>query len=367
MTKKNALFCPIKIGNLELANRFAMAPMTRSRSPGGVPGEDVAAYYRRRAENGVGLILTEGTVVNHPASAGGPSVPRFFGEDALAGWYRVVNEVHAVGGKIMPQLWHIGMMRTPGAMPNPKVPPLGPSGLAGPGVRAGDTATLEDINHLVNAFASAAATAQSLGFDGIEIHGAHGYLIDQFFWEATNKRTDHYGGSLQNRARFATEIVKACRDIVGPDFPILFRFSQWKIQNFNARIAHSPAEVQQLLTPLVDAGVSMFHCSTRRFWEPAFDHSSLTLAGWTKELTGLPTMGVGSIGLDDDFIVALMEGKCADNASLDRVIQLVEEGEADMVAVGRALLADPAWTRKIEQNRQDELRPFNPVVLQDLI
>lgn len=367
MTKKNALFRPIKIGNLELANRFAMAPMTRSRSPGGIPGDDVAAYYRRRAENGVDLILTEGTVVNHPASAGGPNVPRFFGEDALAGWYRVVNEVHAAGGKIMPQLWHIGMMRTPGAMPNPKVPPLGPSGLAGPGVRAGDTATLEDINHLVNAFASAAATAQSLGFDGIEIHGAHGYLIDQFFWEATNRRTDDYGGSLQNRTRFATEIVKACRAIVGPDFPILFRFSQWKIQNFNARIAHSPAELQQLLAPLVDAGVSMFHCSTRRFWEPAFDHSNLTLAGWTKELTGLPTMGVGSIGLDDDFIVALMEGKCADNASLDRVIQLVEEGEADMVAVGRALLADPAWTRKIEQNRHDELRPFNPVVLQDLI
>lgn len=367
MTKENNLFRPFKIGNLELANRFAMAPMTRSRSPGGVPGADVAAYYRRRAENGVGLILTEGTVVNHPASAGGPNVPRFFGEDALAGWHHVVTEVHAAGGKIMPQLWHIGMMRTPGAMPNPKVRPIGPSGLAGPGVRAGDTATLRDIDHLVNAFASAAATAQSLGFDGVEIHGAHGYLIDQFFWQATNKRTDQYGGSLVNRARFAAEIVQACRAVVGPDFPILFRFSQWKIQNFNARLVNNPAELQQLLTPLADAGVSMFHCSTRRFWEPAFEHSGLTLAGWTKELTGLPTMGVGSIGLDDDFIVALMEGKCADTASIDRVVQLVEEGEADMVAVGRALLADPAWTRKIEQGRGDELRPFNPTILQDLI
>ncbi|GGX50030.1 NADH:flavin oxidoreductase [Saccharospirillum salsuginis] len=367
MPDNNPLFQPYQLGHLTLPNRFVMAPMTRSCSPGGIPGDDVAAYYRRRAENGVGLILTEGTVIDHPASSGDPNVPRFFGEDALAGWRAVVEDVHAVGGRIMPQLWHIGMMRTPGSEPNPQIPPIGPSGLVGPGVKAGKAATLEEIDRIIQAFAMAASDAQAMGFDGIELHGAHGYLIDQFFWDATNRRTDAYGGNLRQRARFAAEIVHACRQAVGPDFPILFRFSQWKIQDFDARLAETPAQLDQLLSPLVDAGVDVFHCSTRRFWEPAFDHSGLTLAGWTKELTGKPTIAVGSIGLNEDFLAALVEGRGADTVGIDRVIQLFEDGEADLVAVGRALLADPAWTHKVRQGRSEELHAFDPAALNALV
>src|ERR1700679_3818436 len=109
----SALFRPLTIKNLTLPNRVVMAPMTRSKSPGGIPGPEVAAYYRRRAEGGTGLIVTEGTYVNHPGAAGYPDVPRFYGEESLAGWRRVAEEVHAAGGKIFPQLWHVGLIPTP--------------------------------------------------------------------------------------------------------------------------------------------------------------------------------------------------------------------------------------------------------------
>jgi hypothetical protein len=186
MSLSNApLFTPFSSRNLTLPNRVVMAPMTRSFSPGGVPGADVAAYYRRRAENGVGLIVTEGTLINQPAATNDPRVPRFHGEDALAGWAAVVGQVHAAGGKIMPQLWHIGTVRKTDDLPNPGVPPIGPSGIFKPGKKVGEPMSESEIARVIAAFAQAAADARRLGFDGIELHGAHGYLIDQFFWEGT--------------------------------------------------------------------------------------------------------------------------------------------------------------------------------------
>ncbi len=124
-----SLFKPLTLRNLSLSNRIVMAPMTRSFSPNGIPGPDVAAYYRRRAENGVGLIVTEGTLINHPAATGDPNVPNFHGEAALNGWAKVVKEVHEAGGKIIPQIWHVGMSRPMGSLPNPEAPSIGPSGL----------------------------------------------------------------------------------------------------------------------------------------------------------------------------------------------------------------------------------------------
>lgn len=354
-----ALFKPFTVGNLTLPNRIVMAPMTRKYSPDGVPGADVAAYYRRRAENGVGLIITEGTVINHLAAASDPNVPRFYGEDALEGWSQVVKEVHEAGGKIMPQLWHVGMDRKPGDLPHPEVPPVGPSGLAQPGVKVSEPLTESEIAEIIAAFAQGAADAKRLGFDGIELHGAHGYLIDQFFWEGTNQRTDRYGGGFVERTRFAVEIIEACRRAVGPDYPIVFRFSQWKIQDFSVKLAQTPEELAQFLEPLADAGVDVFHCSTRRFWVPEFEGSDLNLAGWTKKLTGKPTITVGSVGLDGEFTSALIEGKGANNASLDKLIELLERDEFDLVAVGRALLTDPAWAAKIRDGRLDELLPFS--------
>src|SRR6185295_17506458 len=183
------LFTPFSLKNLMLPNRIVMAPMTRAFSPGGVPGPDVAAYYRHRAENGVGLIISEGTVIAHPASSSNPAVPRFHGQDALAGWAHVLAEVRAAGGRIMPQLWHVGALRKPGSEPNAAAPTISPSGLVRPGERVGEPITETEIAAVVDAFGRAAADARRLGFDGIELHGAHGYLIDQFFWAVTNTRT----------------------------------------------------------------------------------------------------------------------------------------------------------------------------------
>ncbi len=359
------LFQPFSIKNLHLANRVVMAPMTRSFSPGGVPGPDVAAYYRRRAENRVGLIITEGTVIDHPASTNDPRVPHIHGEAALAGWAHVVAEVHAAGGKIMPQIWHVGAVRKKGDYPNPEAPPICPSGYYKPGVKVVEPMSMAEIESVVAGFASAAADARRIGFDGIELHGAHGYLIDQFFWAGTNQRNDRYGGDLVGRTRFAVEIIQACRRAVGPDFPIVFRFSQWKQQDYTAKLATTPEELAKFLAPLADAGVDVFHCSTRRFWEPEFAGSNLNLAGWTKKLTGIPTITVGSVSLDTDMFAAF-RGQGASITSIDKLIEMVTRGEADLAAVGRAVLVDPAWASKVHANRMQDLLPFTAEALKVL-
>jgi len=360
------LFEPYTINNLTLSSRIVMAPMTRGFSPNGVPGADVAAYYRRRAENGVGLIITEGTLINHPASKDNPNYPDFHGELALKGWEEVVNQVHEAGGKIVPQLWHLGMARPLGSAYNPEVLSIGPSGLDLSGNKVTEPMTIEEIQYIVKAFTEAALNAQRIGFDGIEIHGAHGYLIDQFLWEHTNRRADQYGGTLANRARFAAEIVESIRAATGPDFPIIFRLSQWKMGDYDAKIVKTPEELEQLLTILANAGVDVFHCSTRRFWEPEFTGSDLNLAGWAKKLTGKTTITVGSVGLDNDMSSSFVEGKGAGNQETNELLARLGNHEFDLVAVGRALLNDPAWANKVREGRFDELQPFNPESLAKL-
>ncbi|NEW05764.1 NADH:flavin oxidoreductase [Paenibacillus sp. SYP-B3998] len=362
-----SLFEPFEAGNLKLSNRIVMAPMTRGFSPNGVPGQDVADYYRRRAENGVGLIVTEGTLINHPAAGASPHWPNFHGEEALNGWANVVSGVHEAGGKIIPQLWHVGTSRAIGSLPNPEALPVGPSGLDLSGNKVSEPLTEQEIVLLIEAYAQAAADAKRIGFDGIELHGAHGYLIDQFFWEKTNQRTDRYGGSLVARTRFAAEIVAACRRAVGPDFPIVFRFSQWKSTEYTAKLANTSEQLAQFLAPLVEAGVDIFHCSTRRFWEPEFEGSDLNLAGWTKKLTGKPTITVGSVGLDEEFTKLFKEGAGANAINLDGLIKRLGQGEFDLVAIGRALLNDPTWAAKVREGRTSELLPFTAESMKTLL
>jgi 2,4-dienoyl-CoA reductase-like NADH-dependent reductase (Old Yellow Enzyme family) len=357
---------PVTLNGLTVRNRIAMAPMTRQFSPGGVPGADVASYYARRAAAGVGLIVTEGTYVGHASAGESDRVPRFHGEEQLAGWAKVAEEVHAAGGKIVPQLWHIGMVRKAGRPPFPEAPAVGPSGLRLDGTEGtGETMTQRDIDDVIGAFAEAAAAAERIGFDGVELHGAHGYLIDQFLWAGTNRRTDAYGGDPVSRARFAAEIVAAVRETVSPDFPVVFRFSQWKQDAYDARLAETPEELEAILTPLAAAGVDAFHASTRRYWLPEFEDSDLNLAGWTKKLTGKQTITVGSVGLDGDFIRAFA-GEGAPVGSLDNLLDRLERDEFDLVAVGRALLQDPLWAQKVLEGRSGELAPYDAAALRTL-
>lgn len=357
---------PFSLGGLTVPNRIVMAPMTRNFSPDGIPGEDVVGYYARRAAGQVGLIITEGTYVGHESAGESDRVPRFHGAEQLAGWAKVAEAVHAAGGKIMPQLWHIGMVRGAGKPPFPQAPAVGPSGLRVDGTEGtGRAMTRADLDAVIGAFAEAAATAERIGFDGVELHGAHGYLIDQFLWSGTNRRTDAYGGDLVARTRFAAEIVAAVREVVAPDFPVVFRYSQWKQEAYDARLADTPAELDALLTPLAEAGVDAFHASTRRYWLPEFDDSDLNLAGWTKKLTGKPVITVGSVGLDGDFSRAF-QGEGAPVRGLDDLLDRLEREEFDLVAVGRALLADPTWAAKVLGGAFDELAPYDPAALATL-
>jgi len=364
VTDVSALFQPFVSGKLTLSNRIVMAPMTRSFSPGGVPGSDVADYYARRAQGEVGLIVTEGTVIDRPGAANDPAVPLFYGEAALEGWARVVEAVHAQGGKIAPQLWHVGSAINP--LNRDESRAESPSGLYKPGRPFGHQMSVADIDATIAAFASAAADSRRLGFDAVELHGAHGYLIDQFQWDGTNQRDDIWG---KDRSRFAHEVVRAVRAAIGPDFPLILRLSQWKQQDYATRLAASPQAMADWLNPLADAGVDIFHCSQRRFEEPEFPddttgNAHLNFAGWAKKLTGLPTITVGSIGLSGEFIAGFA-GEASQPASIDGLITRLEAGEFDLVGVGRALIVDPDWAVKIRTGRRD-FTPFERKALATL-
>ena len=364
----DVLFQPFRLGKLTLKNRIVMAPMTRMASPKGVPGEANAAYYQRRAEGDVGLILTEGTVVNRPASRNEENIPDFYGEPALAGWAAVAERVHAAGGLIGPQIWHMGATRNMTGWDS-GVAPESPSGLNKPEDPHGRVMTDEDIADTISAFAKAALDAKNNGFDLTEIHGAHGYLIDQFFWPATNLRSDQWGGkTIVERSRFAVEIIKAVRAAVGDDFPILIRLSQWKQQDYAAQLATNPDEMAAWLTPMADAGVDVFHCSQRRFWEAEFPEldgeNGLNFAGWAKKLTGKPTISVGSVSLKGDFTSWQDAGS---SSGLDQLIERMARDEFDLIAVGRALLSDPQWVNKIRNGAYDELKGFSTEDLKELV
>ena len=378
------LFEPLRVRGLELANRIVMAPMTRNFSPSGVPGDDVAAYYRRRAEGGVGLLITEGVGIDHPAALGDAglgesNLPHLYGDAALAGWKRVVDGVHASGGKIVPQLWHQGVMRELGTGPHPDVASMRPSGLWGPSgrttsiapayVERGQTPTRpmseSEIQDVIDGYARSARHARDLGFDGVAVHGAHGYLIDTFLWSETNRRTDAWGGDRRERSRFAAEVVRAIRREVGEAMPIFFRFSQWKQQDFKARLATTPAELEDVLGPIAEAGVDVFDGSVRYFDRAEFEGSPLNLSGWARKLTGKLAMAIGGIGLDRGFYDSRRDGRAGGSDNIALLMARYASGEFDLVAVGRALLNDPSWAQKLRNGH--ELPPFDESRLEELI
>jgi 2,4-dienoyl-CoA reductase-like NADH-dependent reductase (Old Yellow Enzyme family) len=376
MSDIGALFEPFTIGSLRLSNRLVMSPMGRLQTEGNMPCATYGDYYRRRVEGGVALVIGEAVAVDHPVACIS-SKHAFFHGEALERWQACVDAVHEAGGAFMPQLWHAGLLRGPNrpdAYPNDTFPSMGPSGWAIPLVHPqpvgspieaegplGRTMSDADIADVIASFGRAAADAVTIGADGIEIHAAHGYLIDQFLWPRMNRRDDKYGGTLGNRVRFAAEIVVECRRNVPADFPIFLRYSQWKQQDYQAILAETPAELETMLVPLVDAGVDLFDCSTRRFWQPAFPGSPLSLAGWTRQLTGRPTMAVGSVGLaqanwDDSTDHSLA---ASETTSLDPVIHALEKGECDLVGLGRMLISNPDWPTLVRTQQPECIRPYS--------
>ncbi|MCC2545545.1 alkene reductase [Hymenobacter sp. BT175] len=225
MSQSSVLFTSFQAGAVNLPNRLVMAPMTRSRAnnEGNVPTDATVAYYVQRAS--AGLIITEGAQVS-PQGVGYAFTPGIYSEAQVAGWRKVTDAVHAAGGRIFVQLWHVGAISHP-FFQNGELP-VAPSAVKPVGVQAYTDKGMEDIptpraleihevKAVVEDFRRAAENAKAAGFDGVEIHGANGYLIDQFIQDGTNQRTDEYGGSVENRARFALEIVQAAADVLGAD------------------------------------------------------------------------------------------------------------------------------------------------------
>lgn len=352
--RTSPLFTPFQLGPLSLANRFVMPAMQRGMCEHGKPSAELAAYYARRAEGGTSLIIGESAAIDHPSATVQPTSAHLNARTADA-WKACVDAVGEAGGAMLLQLWHEGAMRSDGHA-------LSPSGLAYPGKESGRAATLEELAEIRDGFVRSARVAQDIGAAGVEVHAAHGYLLDQFLWAGSNRRTDGYGGDdIAHRARFPAEIVEAIRAECGPDFVISLRLSQWKEVDYEARIAETPEELAVLTGILRDAGVDVLHASTRRFWEPQWAGDGRNFAGWAKAGANLPVITVGSVGLDTD----VMDTFTQDREPGARVAEAIEDlerklaaGECDLVAVGRALIGDPDFVKKVEARDFEAIRTF---------
>lgn len=342
MRAYNRLFEPIRIGTMEVKNRFVMAPMvTNYCEQDGSVTDRLVAYHRARARGGVGLIITEATYV-HTSGKGFPNELGIYKDEMIPGLKKLADAVHEEGGKIALQLYHSGRQSYESVT---GMALIAPSPIACPVCGClPQEMTKEDIDQMVNAYAEGARRAKSAGFDAVEIHGAHGYLINQFLSPYSNKRTDEYGGSLANRARFPLEVVKKVRERVGNDYPVLYRMSSEEYVPGGLRIADTKA-FSHLLAAV---GVNAIHVSggvyesAAMIIQPAAVPQGVYVANAfaIKEVVGseIPVIVVGR--LKEPYI---MEA-------------LLETDKVDMIAIGRGLLADESFPDKVRAGKFADIR-----------
>jgi 2,4-dienoyl-CoA reductase-like NADH-dependent reductase (Old Yellow Enzyme family) len=355
------LLRPLRIRGLQLRNRFVMPGMQRYWCVDGAPDHRLREYYCRRVLGGASLVISESCAIDHPSATKNPTFARI-SPGTREAWRACVAAVHGVGGAMFLQLWHQGAVNYGGdAERNPDFVALSPSGLAHPGEPFGRAATEADLQSIKRAFVLGALDAAEIGADGVELHCAHGFLLDQFLWPLTNLRTDRYGGaSITERATFVAEVAAAVRAATGPDFVISVRMSQWKESDYDARIVERPAELGRLVPLLRSAGADIFHVSTRRFWTPEWEGSDFGLAGWVRSFTDAAVIAVGSIGLDIDVMATLTghEARPTGASRMDELVRRFERGDFDLVSVGRSQIGDPQWVAKMTAGRPGDIRPF---------
>lgn len=340
------LFSPVHIAHAVLDNRIAVAPMTRiSATEDGVPTEQMARYYRRFAEGGFALIITEGVYMDRTHSQGYFNQPGLTNDEQEQAWARVVADVHAAGGKIFAQLMHAGAQSQgnrfvatsigPSAV-RPKDPQLAMYRGDGPYAmpRAIERHEMTDVRR---SFAAAARRAVGAGFDGVELHGANGYLLDQFLTDYLNERDDEFGGSPENRVRFAAEVCEDVLAEVGSELAVGIRVSQGKASDLNHRWAGGTAEARAIFGRLGRTGIHFLHTTEHQAMAPAFATGPETLAELAKQHGRVPVIVNGQL----------------DEPRAARAI--VESGTADVVALGKAALANSDWPRRVRQG--DEINP----------
>jgi 2,4-dienoyl-CoA reductase-like NADH-dependent reductase (Old Yellow Enzyme family) len=363
----DVLFTPLTIRNLTLRNRFVMPGMQRGFMNDGAPTQKMVDYMRRCAAGGAGLIISESTSPDHPSAYWQPMMGRME-VGTLSAWRKVIEAVRSEGAGFLLQIWHPGAMRKVAeGHPLADYPAFSPSGLIQGGRPNGRAMTHEDLAQLKLAYVRAAEHAQSLGADGVEVHSAHGYLLDQFLWAETNQRQDEYGGSsLAERARYSAEIVAAIRRATGKRFVISYRFSQFKEVDYGATVAASPADLRGMLALLRSAGVDLFNVSSRRFYKaewPDSEHPDFTIAEWAKALTDAPVMTCGSVGLNVEMFANLFDDQEPSEQSVERDVRLladrVRRGRLDLVGVGRTHIANNDFVNKVRARRFSDLALFN--------
>lgn len=328
----SVLFSPARLGHLTLKNRLVMAPMGTCLDNGGYITDDTVAYYRRRAEGGVGAITVEGCLVS--ADTVGPE-PRISGPEYLAGLRRVVDALRPHDVTVGVQLMHPGRQVVDGPSVAPSPVPLNRFSPVPHELTASEIATIVDD------YARAAVFAREAGFDFLEVHGAHGYLPSNFLSPQHNHRTDDYGGSLTNRARFAVEVARAIVDAV--DLPLVWRLNGTDAEPGGLEIDDA-VTVARMLTDAGVASISVTSGTWLTLQETLAPMSvprghMRSLAAAVKKAVDVPVMAVGR--LDDPALAA----------------ELVQNGEADLILLGRGLIAEPDWPRLVQQNRLDEVRP----------
>ena len=363
----DVLFTPLTIRNLTLRNRFVMPGMQRGFMNDGAPTQKMVDYMRRCAAGGAGLIISESTSPDHPSAYWQPMMGRME-VGTLSAWRKVIEAVRSEGAGFLLQIWHPGSMRKVAeGHPLADYPAFSPSGLIQGGRPNGRAMTHEDLAQLKLAYVRAAEHAQSLGADGVEVHSAHGYLLDQFLWAETNQRQDEYGGSsLAERARYSAEIVASIRRATGERFVISYRFSQFKEVDYGATVAASPADLRGMLALLRSAGVDMFNVSSRRFYKaewPDSEHPDFTIAEWAKALTDAPVMTCGSVGLNVEMFANLFDDQEPSEQSVERDVRLLADrvrgGRLDLVGVGRTHIANNDFVNKVRARRFSDLALFN--------
>lgn len=350
-TKTNypSLFTSFNIGETKLKNRLGVAPMTRtSANSDGTANEQMLAYYQRYAAGGFGLILTEGTYPDESYSQGYLYQPGIANKDQIDSWKKVTDVVHREGTKIFCQLMHAGALSQGNRFENHKIGPssvqpkgeqLGFYGGAGPYPTPLEMAQ-EDIETVKKDFVKAAENAVKAGFDGIEIHGANGYLLDQFLTDYTNQRTDQYGGSTENRIRLAAEIVKATKEALDKHIPVGIRISQGKVNDYTHKWAGEEQDAEIIFSSLTEAGADFIHTTEFEALKPAFGDSGPTLAALAKKYSNLPIIVNGSLNTPD--LAELM----------------LKDGGADIIAIGKGALANKDWPHKVANG--EELSEFKP-------
>lgn len=341
------LFTPVDLGGLQLPNRTAVAPMTRtSATSDGLATPRMAEYYADYARGGFALIVTEGTYPSAGASQGYLDQPGIATDGQAEAWSHVVEAVHAAGAQIVLQIMDAGPIAQGnsdgvGARGPSAVQPLGEqlSIYRGNGAFAVPREmTLDDIAAVPPSFAAAAARAKEAGFDGVEVHGANGYLLDSFLSTTSNHRTDAYGGPVGNRIRLACEVVAAIRAAVGPDYPVGIRFSQSKVNDFDYTWPGGVTDAEIVFPAVVDAGASFLHITEHDVTQNVFG-SSDTLAGLARRLGAVPVIANG--GLDDPAVAAAV----------------VARGDADVISIGKSALANQDWVQRARHGRS--LEPFD--------